>query len=189
MPKKVLAGCRIMFLGQNPSWSRDRQNKQVPGWLRHLSAQVTTTLSPSTTHLVVSSKRWYERPRSNVLETAMRMVADGSDLKIVSFDWVDDCVNSSNKKREGIYLWEKVDAGERIKEAKAARIKEKEAAKTVPGLLAEVFEESTRDHADPVEARKMAKRLQREGEERRVQEAEVRPSSLISVAIMLTLYK
>lgn len=89
-----------------------------------------------------------------MLRNALEEKAKGRDLKIVSFDWLEDCLNSQSKKREVPYEWEKRDAG---KGKKAA-----EKTKSAPGMLSEVFHESTDQYVDPLEKQKLDEKLDRD---------------------------
>lgn len=176
MPKRAMAGCVITPVGQHTSWDRDKQVNKLPRWLSHLSGQHRSTFSPATTHLVVSTKQWRAQPQNNVIKRALELNAEGGNIHILTFDWLEDSLNAQTKKREGPYSWEKLDAGVRKLEEKATKAREKEAAKeakSVPGILAEVFEESTSPFVNPVEKKKVEQKLAKDKELQESQQAEV----------------
>ena len=158
MPKKALAGCTISLFGRNPNWESKQQAK-VGQWLANISGKLSGNLSPATTHLIVSKKRWTENPKPALLQQALDEKANGRELRIVSFDWLEDCLNSQSKKREVPYEWEKRDADA----AKlAAKGKKAEKAKSVPGIMSEVFHESTEQYVDPIEKQRLDAKLDRD---------------------------
>lgn len=168
MPKKALSGCTIALFGRNPNWSGIEQSNKVSGWLSHLSGRLESKFSSSTTHLIVSKKRWDEQSRPAVLEDALRAKAGGSqDLKILTFEWLEDCLNSQSRKREGPYEWEKRASSGKGKKAQPR-------AKSVPGMMQEVFEEATEGFVDKQEKRKLDKLLEKEREEKKTIELEER---------------
>lgn len=176
MVKKVLAGCTISLFGRNPAWKGDQHNK-VAGWLNNLSGKLNTSFGPNTTHLIVSKKRWDEDPKPAVLQKALDEMARGRDLKIVTFEWLEDTLNAQSRKREGPYEFvrmEEAAAKVSAKNKKAAEKEEKRAAKSVPGILSEVFHESTAKFVDPIEKEKLDRKLEREKEERRARDMEAK---------------
>lgn len=157
MPKKALAGCSISLFGRNPNWEHKQQAK-VGGWLGNLSGELVSW-GPTTTHLIVSKKRWTEHPKPTILQQALDEKATGRDLKVVSFDWLEDCLNSQSRKREVPYEWEKRDADTAKLGAKGKKTAE---AKGGPSMLSEVFHESTAQYVDPLEKEKLNAKLERE---------------------------
>lgn len=166
-PKRALQGCHISIYGQNPSWDRKTHSNKLSGWLSHLSGRLTS-FSEQTTHLVVSKKRWTENPKPPVVETALQAKSQGRDIKIVTFDWLEDCLNSQSRKREVPYEWEVRDAQDAKRNGKAPK------PKSAPGIMAEMFHESTEGFVDPEEKRKLEKQLEKEREIRKAKEQEER---------------
>lgn len=173
MPKKALSGCTISLFGRSPAWDNDKQ-KKVPQWLANLSGKFTQSFSDSTTHLVVSRKRWREEPRPAPLQKALDEKAKGRDLKIVTFDWLEDCLTLQSRKREAPYEWEKRDAEDAKLTAKAAKATQKGTAKSVPGIMSEMFHESTEQYVDPEDRAKMERQLEKEREISKAKELEAK---------------
>ena len=166
MVRRALQGCTISIFGRNPTWNNDKHNK-LSGWLGHLSGKLVNKFSDGVTHLVVSQRRWTEDPKPGVLIQALQEKANGRDLKIVTFDWLEDCLNSQSRKREAPYEWERRDAEAAkitAKKQKAADKEEKAKAKSVPGIMSEVFHESTEQYVDPEEKERLDRQLARERE-------------------------
>ena len=161
---RALLKCKIVVAGQY----REYPNAKVSGWISNLGGDASTSVSTSTTHVVATEKAW--KRKDLAVKNALRLNKQGeADIKIVSFDWLEDSVNNKTKKREGPYLWEKLDATI-VKQdaAKARQEKAKKSKKGHVGMMAEVFEDSTKDYVDPKEAREIDRQIE---EEKRVQAA------------------
>lgn len=171
MVRKALQGCTISLFGTNPNWDASKQDK-VSQWLTHLSGKYSSKFGSQVTHLVVSEKRWREDPRPAVLRQALEEKTKGRDLKIVNFDWLEDTLNAQSKKKETNYEWTKRDADAAKAQAKKDKAAGKGGAKSVPGMMREVFEESTEQFVDPAEKRKLDRQLEEERERQRLEKEE-----------------
>lgn len=175
-PKRALMGCNITLFGRNPSWDHATQSK-AGNWLAHLSGRLVS-FGDNTTHLIVSKKRWTEDPKPAILQKALA----NPNIKILTFDWMEDCLNSQSRKREQPYEWAEIEAAAAKVKAKSKKQLEKEekkkAANSVPGMMSEVFHESTQPFVDPVEARKLEKQLEREREEQKKREQEAKEEKI-----------
>lgn len=172
MVRKALAGCTVSVLGRNPAWNND-QHKKITQWLSHLSGRFSSQYEASVTHFIVSKKRWAEDPKPKPVRDAL----DKGDVKIVTFEWLEDCLTSQSKKREAPYEWVNIDVQAAKLSAKGRKAAEKAAtraehgkAKSLPGIMSEVFHESTEQFVDPQQKEKLEQNLERERQERKERE-------------------
>ena len=158
---RALQKCNIAVTGQY----REYPYAKVSGWISNLGGNASTSVNKATTHLVATEKAW-KRQDANV-QKALRLIKEEDiDIKIVSFDWLEDSVYNKSKKREGPYLWQKLDASSAKKDAaKKREERANQPRRDHVGMMAEVFQESTEGFVDPKEARKVQKEIE---EERRV---------------------
>jgi hypothetical protein len=160
---RALLKCNITIAGQYREYGYSKLN----GWISNLGGNTSTSVTTSTTHLVATEKAW--RRKDAAVKNALRLNKEGeADIKIVSFDWLEDSVNNKTKKREGPYLWEIFDATLTKRDAAKACEQKTKRRKDHVGMMAEVFEESTKDYVDPKEAREFERHIEKE---KRVQAA------------------
>ena len=158
---RALIKCNIAIAGQY----REYPYAKVSGWITNLGGNPSTSVNEKTTHVVASEKAW-KRQDASVTKALKLIQEDEVDIKIVSYDWLEDSVNNKSKKREGPYLWQKLDGLSAKKDAARKREqKAKEPRKGHVGMMADVFQESTEKFVDPKEARKVEQQIE---EERRV---------------------
>lgn len=132
MVHSALNGCYIVALG---SFSAEWNQQNIKKWVVRASGQVEPRVTDNTTHLVTTTKEW-ER-KGTVVQDATKRIADGQELYIVSYDWLDDCLQSKSRKREKKY---------RIFDGKGDRTGAGGAAdepRSAAGLMKQLYEEST----------------------------------------------
>ena len=128
-------------------------------------------VSDSTTHVVASEKAWGRK--DNAVATALKLNEEQDcDIKIVSFDWLEDSVNNKTRKREGPYLWEKLDASAAKRSAAKKRADGAEEKRGHVGMMAKVFQESTDAFVSERELKRVEKQIQAEKRVREEMEAE-----------------
>ena len=157
---KALAKCAIVISGSY----KDVPAPKVSGWATNLGARVHSSVNASTTHVVASKKAWERKDAA--VQTALKYNQDGAaDIYIVSFDWLEDSVNNRSKKKEGPYLWEKLDAAHNKAAKKAEKAEAVKGAKSGPGMMHEVLQGGTEGYVDERDRKKVERQIE---EERRV---------------------
>ena len=146
---KFLAKCTIVPVGSNSNW----KTADVDRWISNAGGKMENKLSKETTHLVVDGKTRKKDP--SILQKAIEMKNKGYDIKIVSYDWLEDSLNNKSKKQAGPYLWSKLDKANVTETATAP----KEARGHV-GMLTEVFKDSTDKYVTEAERKKLDKEIE-----------------------------
>ena len=165
-----LRNCRIAIIWPIEqyaarSWNRDNFEK----WTKNAGGRLYPKFTDDTTHLVISEKVW--KQQGQPVQQAFEARERGRHIKIISPDWLQDCLESQLKRPEGPYSWEKLDKAA-MQEAKklekeTARIeKQMTGPQTTSGLMKEVFQQETERHVDPREKERMEREIE---EQRRVQ--------------------
>ena len=163
---KPLAGCNIAVAGQY----KDYPASKVGGWITGVGGRVEAKISKTTTHLVASGRAWERQDALIKAALKLNLDADEACVKIVSFDWLEDCLVNKSKKREGPYLWEKLDSSSKKKVASAGAGRKKkgneDGARNEAGMLVEVLEGGTESYVDPREKKRIDRQIEprREGE-------------------------
>ncbi|GAB7365582.1 hypothetical protein MBLNU230_g6653t1 [Neophaeotheca triangularis] len=108
--KKPLSKCHITLEGafNNASYTPDNILKWVTRQHGHLLPKFTE----ETTHLVASREAW--KAKKGNVRAALEAKKHGQKVMIVSYDWLDDSLKGSSKKKEGPYLWETLDGAVRV---------------------------------------------------------------------------
>ncbi|KAK3716027.1 hypothetical protein LTR37_006757 [Vermiconidia calcicola] len=157
---KALAKCAIVISGTY----KDYPAAKVSGWATNLGARVHSSVNANTTHVVVSKKAWERKDAA--VQTALKYNQDGpAEIYIVSFDWLEDSVTNRSKKKEGPYLWEKLDAAHSKAAKKAEKAEAVKGAKSAPGMMHEVLQGGTEGYVDERDRKKVERQIE---EERRV---------------------
>lgn len=164
---RALAKCNIAVAGQY----HDYPYSKVSGWIDNLGGSASTSVSTSTTHVVATEKAWKRKDRA--VKEALKLIEDDeADIRIVSFDWLEDSVNNRTKKREGPYLWQKLDATVVKHDAAKAREQKAKKSKGHVGMMAEAFQDGTEKWVDPKEARQVERQIAEEQRVRATMEEE-----------------
>lgn len=162
---RILLKCWITPVGTYKSWTAN----QLGNWIGNNGGHLQSKITDDTTHLVVHDKAW--KSQAILVKQALALnKEEGRDIKIVSYDWLEDSFNNKSKKREGPYLWEKLDKLNVVKQKKAAKdaAKVTEGPKDHVGLMAEMFDDATKDFVDE----KTKRQLERSAEDQRRRERE-----------------
>lgn len=164
---RALLKCNIAIAGQYREYGYDK----VSGWIHNLGGSATRTVTKATTHIVATEKAW--KRKDAAVATAQQLNEQGGvEIKIVSFDWLEDSVNNKTKKREGPYLWTKLDGTVAKQEAARARQEKAKKAKSHVGMMAEVLQEGTEQYVDPRQEKATRKQIEREERARKQLEEE-----------------
>ena len=130
----------------------NRRPDQLRGWITQAGGEYKTTLVSSTTHLVVSEANW--KKQGNAVQEALAR----KEVKVVTYDWLEDSLLSGRKKSEGQYQWDKIhkDVIKKRKqkeklEAKQKKQAEKQAEKKSGNLTVEALKSHTAFYADSQE--------------------------------------
>ncbi|PYI06891.1 hypothetical protein BO78DRAFT_444784 [Aspergillus sclerotiicarbonarius CBS 121057] len=92
----------------------DSNSDKIPQWIRANGGQYSKDVSEEITHLIATKEAF-----KNDVE-AVRKAKRFKNIKIVSFDWLEDSLLSKNRrpKREKEYLWENILRDERKRNKK-----------------------------------------------------------------------
>ncbi|OCL09245.1 hypothetical protein AOQ84DRAFT_388320 [Glonium stellatum] len=91
-------------------------------WVENNGGTWATSVTARTTHLICSKEHW--KKKAPLVKAAQR----DPDIKIVTFDWLEDSLLKSTHKREKPYMWKTIEKA-RLKEKKEIRAKERKQAK------------------------------------------------------------
>ena len=152
-----------------------KDQEKVGGWVRNLGGHLESRITEDTTHVVVSEKGW--KNQVAFVKEALDLNEDEDrDVKIVSYDWLEDSANERTKKREDPFLWERLDKAslERWKKARREEGRDDggEEKMSHVGMIAEVFHESTDKFLDEKEKGRIDKKIKEDRKIRAEMEAE-----------------
>ena len=168
---RALQRCYIAVAGQ---YRVEKYQKNVTGWISGHGGSSQSQIDNRTTHVMASEKAW--RRKDPLVAKALELNRDeGRDIKIVSFDWLEDSVNNKTKKKEGPYLWEKLDASLQKRDAaqkRADKANEPKEQKSHVGMLKEVFDESTEKFVSDKERKRVDRQIEEEVRARKAIEEE-----------------
>ena len=162
---KSLNKCYIVIAGQ---YRVDKYQNNVPGWIQSAGGRTQSQVDDNTTHVLASEKAW-KRKDGAVTKALKLNQEEGRDIKIVSFDWLEDCANNRSKKKEGPYLWEKLNNSPQKRDnahKRAEEAKENEPRNHV-GMMKQVFDESTEQFVDENARKRVEREIEKEGEVRK----------------------
>ena len=166
---RALLKCHIAVAGQY----REYPYGKVSNWISNLGGSASMSVNSNTTHVVATEKAW--KRKDAAVANALKLIEQGeADIKIVSFDWLEDSVNNKTRKREGPYLWTKLDSTVAKQDAARAREEKAKKAKGHAGMMAEVLQASTEQYVDPRQAKALQKQIEREKRAKEQEEAEER---------------
>ena len=166
---RALLKCKIAVAGQY----REYGYGKVSGWINNLGGSASASVNKDTTHVVATEKAW--KRKDAAVAQAIKLNEQGeADIKIVSFDWLEDSVNNKTKKREGPYLWTKLDGTVAKHDAARARAEKAKKPKGHVGMMAEVFQQSTEQYVDPRQAKEVERQIKRDQKAREAQEEDER---------------
>ena len=162
---RSLKGCYITPVGSFKDWTAPK----ISQWINHSGGISNTSISHNTTHLVVRTEAWkaYVAATENgkepvgqaaIVQQGMKLKEDGKDIKIVSFDWLEDSLRNKTKKPETTFLWEKLEKADATPRKKAAKDVE---PRGHTSLLKEVFQKSTDEYVTKQEKAKLDKEIER----------------------------
>jgi hypothetical protein len=187
MPRGALNKCSIAIIGKHP----EHPLEDIRRWVVRAEGKLSNKINEDTTHLVVDEKNWKEQSRT--VRAALNLRAQGCDIKIITFEWLEDSLRTATRKKEGQYLWErgtkpKPTAGK--KAAKNTSNRKSGEPRTHAGLIVEVFQEYTDPFIDRREVEEVERRIaeekrireQIEKEERKVDDEKAKQAMLFSKA-------
>lgn len=177
MGKKTFDKCYISNAGHDSSWKPNHMGTRIRA---NGGVYVGNKIEAKTTHLVVTPKAW--KAQKGPVKQALELNRDTDrDIKIVSFDWLDDTWRNEKKNNATFpYEWTKLDPkanstsnGEdrpRKTQENASRksSKENEGPKSHVGMVAEAFYDSTDRFVDEKSKKEMDKKIE---QHRRVQKS------------------
>ncbi|KAJ9663252.1 hypothetical protein H2201_005696 [Coniosporium apollinis] len=97
-------------------------HEAIKRWIQHHGGMFTTEIDQDTTHLICTKEHW----RRKVV--AVKQAVRQKGIKIVTYDWLEDCLHQKTHKRETSYLLETVVKDTRKKKHERKE-KERKAAK------------------------------------------------------------
>ena len=173
--KRTFDKCYISNAGYDSSWSPALISTRVNANGGHYTG---TTVTSKTTHVVATPKAW--KGQTGAVKQALEQNRDTHrDIKIVSFDWLDDTWRNEKKNNATFpYEWTKLDPksntiskgedepGNTQKKASGKASKEKGEPKSHAGMVAEAFYESTDQFVDEKTKKDMERKID---QQRRVQ--------------------
>lgn len=151
MGGKALSKCYIFVSFPVSSWDKEKWSKdKVKQWIENAGGKLQKEfVEATTTHVVVDEKAWNNQIL--VVQRAREANEGGQAVKIVSPDWLENCLSDQKKHPVGTYLWEKLEMA-RAKSKGKAKLRQavegedgndEEAPQSHQALIGEVFEEST----------------------------------------------
>ncbi|KAK5172453.1 hypothetical protein LTR04_003951 [Oleoguttula sp. CCFEE 6159] len=75
----------------------------IKRWIELNGGTYTTSITSDTSHLICSKAHWGKQV------AAVKKALCHNDIKIVSYDWLEDTLHSRSHKRETAYLWKVLD--------------------------------------------------------------------------------
>ncbi|KAK4994628.1 hypothetical protein LTR66_005379 [Elasticomyces elasticus] len=105
-------------------------------WITNAGGEFNTRLTASTTHLICTQAVW--QGQNATVQAALAR----KEIKVVSFDWLEDSLARKSKRSEKPYLWQNIDAAalkQRKTKEKAQAQAKKLAGKKVGGLVGEAL--------------------------------------------------
>ena len=159
--------CYITPVGTYKDWTPSILYK----WISNAGGHLESKITDQTTHLVVHDKAW--KNMAEMVKKGLQLnKEEGRDIKIVSYDWLEDSICNKTRKKEGPYRWEKLDRARLEREDRKGKGKAVEGPKGHVGLMAEVFQESTEMFVDEKDRRRMERLAEEQRRVRREMEAE-----------------
>ena len=121
-------------------------------WIEHAGGTFHSRLNDDTTHLLITEDAW--RAQNAVVLEAFEAMEGGQNIKLVRFGWLGDCVSKKRKMSEKAYIWK--GTPKRPKKRGASAIWGRSNSdpepgtelRSVKGLMAEVFQDSTERYVD-----------------------------------------
>ncbi|CAK4032455.1 Hypothetical predicted protein [Lecanosticta acicola] len=177
MVHTALKSCCITTLGH---WKPEFSGENIKRWVAEASGKVTTTPTDSTTHAVITTKIWNQKGAE--LQEILRRKAQGQDIHIVDFPWLEDSLSKKAKLAEHKYCYEKrardLAKGAEKQAEKDRRDMEKlnraTQPKTVSGMLAQEYLGHTEQYVDEKEKRRALEKARAEEISRKEREEEKR---------------
>ncbi|TKA75357.1 hypothetical protein B0A49_03328 [Cryomyces minteri] len=80
-----------------------RTSDAIKRWIELNGGTYTTSVTSDTTHLICSKAHWGKQV------AAVKKALSHKDIKVVSYDWLEDTLHSRSHKRETAYLWKVLD--------------------------------------------------------------------------------
>ena len=151
MAGKILQNCRIAASG---NFRSDWTPQKMKNWIENAGGTFHSHLKDDTTHLLVTKDGW--QSQNAMVLKALETKTNGQDIKILCFTWLDNSLWKKRKASEKSYIWkEKLKAGINRVMGDANNMSEMQLSKfrpkSVKGLMAEVFEETTERYAEDQE--------------------------------------
>jgi len=165
--------CVISHIGYDKEWKPNSIGSRV---IANGGLFQNERITEKTTHLVVTPKAW--KAQGPAVKEALCLNKEGNrDIKIVSFDWLEDSWRNGLKSTRP-YEWLRLDAKARNggKTGQPTQTPDSETPKGTVGIMAEVLEESTDKFLDASDKKRIARevettrRVQQEMENERLEE-------------------
>lgn len=166
MVANALRKCSIAVAGNvvltsNGSWD------DMKRWITNAGGRLTRIIESDTTHLVVDEKLW--KAQADIVGKALATKYAQLPIKIVSADWLSQSLFQQTKKKEGAYLWEKLDKAS-LPSKKKAKQAQKEIKERRPpgGILGAALKQHTDETLGKIRTAKQSNdEKDREAEEKR----------------------
>lgn len=149
-----------MALG-GTQYNKDWTPQNLKRWIEVRGGYVTCKekLTEQTTHVVMNEDTWMEQGTfvRSILSEKVEETSEqnGRVIHIVSFDWLDQCFDSSARRSESKYKWKPM----------AGRGEDKQPGNT-QGLMAQAFLDSTETFVNAGDKKRIEKRKRQEAEDR-----------------------
>lgn len=152
----------------------DYTTQNLKKWIENAGGHVAFKefLSEQTTHVVMDEDTWIEQGpfvqqilKAEVKDTSERK---GRSIHIVSFDWLQECLDKRIKRGESAFKWKNL-AGGVLKDAQRSakqQAREDKQPGNTQGLMAQAFLDSTDKFVDAGEKRRIEKRKRQEAADR-----------------------
>lgn len=143
-----------------------RKYEQLKGWITTAGGKLSKTITIDTTHLVCTEKQW--KAQIELVRKALE-IKDQQPIKIVHEDWLEHSLMQTTKKKEGVYLWEKIDkasmTAKKQAEKLAKRAENETKEKRPPGgILGEALKQHTDDLLGVKEREKIERQRKKDKE-------------------------
>jgi hypothetical protein len=164
-----LKGCHIVALGQyKVEWAPSSVKKWVDFAGGHVSFKPKVT--EETTHVVLTEKEW--QGQSPFVQDVIEVKNGGQNIHIVSWEWLEECLEKRAKRSETRFSWESMDKKSiKASDQEAKRLSKMEKQpRTTQGLMAQTFLQTTEAYITDHDRKKIAQ--QQEKDEQARQEAE-----------------
>lgn len=172
-----LKECHIVVLG-GTSFRADYTPSNLKKWIESAGGHVAfkEKLTEQTTHVVMSEDAWLDQGPfvQEILQSEIKNAPEQKArvINIVSYEWLQECLDTRTKKGESGYKWKNLakDVLKNAGRASKQQAKERKQPGNTQGLVAEAFLDATEEFVDAGEQKRIIKRKRQEALDRAEEE-------------------